>query len=399
MHEQISLFLQDRIDAGDFPSAVYLIAGKGEVIYKDALGHAVVEPQFIAAACDTIYDLASLTKPLVTGLLAALLIENGELKLDSVTRDFFRTHGLDWRQTVTVGSLLSHTSDLPAWKPFYLNVHNPSDITEYILHTPLDANKTAVTYSDLNFMLLSHIVMNRMCCPFDQVARLNIFDPLGLTNTFFNPGRALRSRIAASEKGNEYEKQTCIEQGYLSDWTASIRDAEGSEKRPASAVPDSDGPPADASIQNAFRNYQIWGEVHDGNAYFMGGVAGHAGLFSTAEEIFKIAKQFLPNYTTILKPKTCELFQTNFTKGMNEDRSFAFQLASSPESTAGTNMALESFGHNGFTGTSLWIDPIKERIFILLTNRTHNHPLPFININAVRRRFHDLAIDLLDQNS
>jgi len=146
-----------------------------------------------------------------------------------------------------------------------------------------------------------------------------------------------------------------------------------------------------------WRDYQIWGEVHDGNAWFVGGVAGHAGLFSTAEEIFKVALQFLPNYTTLLKPETCSLFRTNFTKGMNEDRSFAFQLASTPDSTAGKLLSPESFGHLGFTGTSLWIDPVKERIFILLTNRTHHRSLPFANINSVRRSFHDLAADLLEK--
>ena len=131
----------------------------------------------------------------------------------------------------------------------------------------------------------------------------------------------------------------------------------------------------------------------------MGGVAGHAGLFSTAEEVFKIAQQFLPRFTALLKPETCELFCTNFTPGMNEHRSFAFQLASTPDSTAGTLMSPQSFGHLGFTGTSLWIDPVAERVFILLTNRTHNHALPFVNINSVRRRFHDLAIGQLDGNS
>jgi CubicO group peptidase (beta-lactamase class C family) len=155
-------------------------------------------------------------------------------------------------------------------------------------------------------------------------------------------------------------------------------------------------PDGRVSARDPFRKYQIWGEVHDGNAYFMGGVAGHAGLFSTAEEVFKIARQFLPQYTTLLKPETCELFRTNFTKGMNEDRSFAFQLASTEGSTAGTAMSPESFGHNGFTGTSLWIDPVKDRIFVLLTNRTHNHPLPFVNINPVRRQFHDIAIEELE---
>ena len=90
----------------------------------------------------------------------------------------------------------------------------------------------------------------------------------------------------------------------------------------------------------------------------MGGAAGHAGLFSTAEEVFNIALQFLPRFTSLLKPETCELFRTNFTGGLNEDRSVAFQLASTEGSTAGSRMSPESFGHNGFTGTSLWIDPV-----------------------------------------
>jgi CubicO group peptidase (beta-lactamase class C family) len=206
---------------------------------------------------------------------------------------------------------------------------------------------------------------------------------LALKSTVFEPLQLFgKKRIAASEMGNEYEKQTCVELGYLQpDATAGGSDTETSKR----------------GTENSFRDYQIWGEVHDGNARFMGGVAGHAGLFSTAEEVFKIALQFLPNYTTLLKPETCELFRTNFTKGMNEDRSLAFQLASTEGSMAGTKMSAESFGHTGFTGTSLWIDPTKERIFVLLTNRTHAHQLPFVNINSTRRRFNDLAVTLLDE--
>ena len=148
---------------------------------------------------------------------------------------------------------------------------------------------------------------------------------------------------------------------------------------------------------NKFRDYQIWGEVHDGNAWFMGGVAGHAGLFSTAEEVFKMRLQFLPEYTTFLKSRDVQIISYKFHEGMNEARSFAFELAETPGSTAGSKMSPESFGHLGFTGTSLWIDPVQDRIFVPLTNRTHNHPLPFTNINSVRRRFHDLANDLLNR--
>jgi CubicO group peptidase (beta-lactamase class C family) len=146
-----------------------------------------------------------------------------------------------------------------------------------------------------------------------------------------------------------------------------------------------------------WRDYQIWGEVHDGNAYFMNGVSGHAGLFSNAFETFKIAQQFLANQTKLLKPETCELFRKNFTEGFNEARSVAFQLAETKNSTASSALTKDSFGHLGFTGTSLWIEPKTERIFILLTNRTHARELPFPNINETRRKFHELAVHALDQ--
>jgi len=131
--------------------------------------------------------------------------------------------------------------------------------------------------------------------------------------------------------------------------------------------------------------------VHDGNAYFLGGAAGHAVLFSTAEETWRLAQQFLPQRSKLLKPETCELFRKDMTPGLEEARTIGWQTAASPESTAGTDLPRDSFGHTGFTGTSCWIDPQHERVFILLTNRTHGHPRPFVNINSVRRQFHSMA--------
>ena len=129
----------------------------------------------------------------------------------------------------------------------------------------------------------------------------------------------------------------------------------------------------------------------------MNGVSGHAGLFSNALETFKIAQQFLANQTTLLKPETCKLFRTNFTPSLNEARSIAFQLAETKDSTSSSALSKDSFGHLGFTGTSVWIEPETERIFILLTNRTHARELPFANINATRRRFHELAVEALSE--
>lgn len=393
MSDQISRFLQERIKAGDFPSAVYLVAEKGEVVLQDALGYAVVEPERIEAKLDTIYDLASLTKPLVTGLLIAKLVESGKLDPQERIGDLLNEFHVSGNAEITINQLMMHTSGLPDWKPFYLFVDTPEDIPSEIARTLSKPDQEPVTYSDLNFLTLGFAAEYIFGRRLDEIASEAIFTPLGLESTYFNPWSEARPRIAASEKGNEYERQTCIELGYVD---------EENYHPAAEAAPllNKEGSFTDEirNPKSAFRNRLIWGEVHDGNAYSMGGVAGHAGLFSTAGEVFKIAQQFLPNHTTLLKPETCDLFRTNFTKGMNEDRSFGFQLASTKDSTAGTKMSPESFGHNGFTGTSLWIDPVKERVFILLTNRTHAHPLPFVNINSVRRRFHDLAVALLDKN-
>lgn len=145
-----------------------------------------------------------------------------------------------------------------------------------------------------------------------------------------------------------------------------------------------------------WREQTVWGEVHDGNSYFLGGAAGHAGLFSTAFETLQLAKQFHAAMTSLLKAETCRLFRTNMTEGLDEARSLAWQLAATPASTAGPRLTPDSFGHLGFTGTSCWNDPTHERVFILLTNRTHARPLPFVNINSVRRSFHTLAVEALE---
>ncbi|MEO6333738.1 MAG: serine hydrolase [Pyrinomonadaceae bacterium] len=393
MPQRITEFLQTCIDAGDFPSAVYLIAEKGEIIFHDALGYAVVEPERIKARLDTIYDLASLTKVLVTGPLVAKLIESGRVKPSDLVCEFFPSASGEELPALKVGDLLLHTSGLPAWEPLYLTVKDPAAILDYVLRIPVKPGAIDVLYSDLNFQLLGFLLEEHYSEGLNLTFQREVVDLLGLKDTSFVPRESNPiERIAASENGNRYEEQTCVELGYLKG-DPDQPNAEGSSGR-------NEQERATDKIRlphTAFRNGLIWGEVHDGNAHFMGGVAGHAGLFSTAEEVFKIAQQFLPNYTRLLEPGTCELFRTDFTEGMHEDRSFGFQLASTEGSTAGTMMSPDSFGHNGFTGSCLWIDPVKERIFVLLTNRTHNHPLPFVNINSVRRRFHDIAIELLDE--
>jgi len=360
--------LAERIAAGDFPSAVYLVAEGGRVRFGDALGDAVREPSRRPATLETIYDLASLTKPLVTGLLAALLVERGAVELDAAVSRYLPEFELEDKRRVTVRQLLTHTSGLPAWLPLYaLADGDPARVLEVVAAQPLEREPCArVVYSDLGFITLGLLLQRVAGAQLPELASREIFGPLGLARTFFNPEKSFQTEVAACESGgNAYERDVCETQHDL---------------KPASD----------------WRKETIWGEVHDGNAYFLGGAAGHAGLFSTARETLRIAEQFLPRTTRLLAHETCALFRTNMTEGLNEARSFAWQLAATPDSTAGPRLPPESFGHLGFTGTSCWIDPTSERIFILLTNRTHARALPFVNINGVRRRFHTLAVEALD---
>ena len=365
-HSQpISDMLAERIEAGDFPSAVYVVAEAGRVRFADALGDAVREPEVRAATFGTIYDLASLTKPLVTGMLLALLIERGAVGLDAAVSEYLPEFGAGDKRAVTVRHLLTHTSGLPAWQPLYLST-GADRVLETIAAQPLEqAPGERVVYSDLGFITLGLLAQSVTNTQLADLARREIFEPLELRRTFFNPEKAIQAEVAACESGgNSYERGMCETQ-----------------------------PGADKA---QWRERTIWGEVHDGNAYFLGGAAGHAGLFADARETLRLASQFLPGTTALLDPDTCRLFRTNMTEGLNEARSFGWQLAATPESTAGPRLPPEAFGHLGFTGTSCWLDPTTERVFILLTNRTHARALPFVNINGVRRRFHTLAVEALE---
>ena len=362
----ITNLLDEHIKAGDFPSAVYLIGEKERIVFTDSLGHSAVEPYRVTNKLDTIYDLASLTKPLVTGLLCARRVELGELTLDSSVAHYLPEFDRTDKSMITIRELLTHSAGLPAWRPLYLLAEDePERAAGAIASLDLEYKPgTRVVYSDLGFIALGMLLARMTGHSLVDMARNEIFEPLNLKQTFFNPEEALQTGIAACETGNAYERDMMEQSG-------------------AGAYPNS-------------RQRLIWGEVHDGNAYFLGGAAGHAGLFSSAPDTFVLAQQFLPDSSKLLTPQTCTLFRTNMTPGLEESRSLAWQLAETSESTAGLDLPRDSFGHNGFTGTSLWIDPEQKRVLILLTNRTHARQLPFANINAVRRRFNSLAVAALN---
>ena len=325
------------------------------------------EPEQIPASLNTIYDLASLTKPLVTGLLCARGVEAGELDLDSAVADYLPDFNCSDKSAITIRHLLTHTSGLPAWRPLYLLTEDKDKVIAAIAAESLSAQPgERVIYSDLGFILLGFVLQQLSGSDLSVLAAEEIFARLELTRSFFSPAQAARTGIAACENGNAYERDMC-ERDFPSKPYAKWREA------------------------------VVWGQVHDGNAYFLGGAAGHAGLFSTAQETLTIANQFIAGQSRLLTRDTCELFRRNLTEGLNEARSFAWQLAATKDSTAGTTLPLDAFGHTGFTGTSCWIDAEAQRVFILLTNRTHARALPFANINSVRRQFHSMAVTALDE--
>ena len=257
-NDKISEFLRQRIDANDFPSAVYLVAEKGEIVLQDALGLAVVEPEKIEAKTDTIYDLASLTKVLITGLLMAKLVDGGKIVLDERVSALFNSF-TDDKSDITLKNLLTHTSGFEAWRPFYLDNTDISlslpPVSARIAKLPL-ANElnTTVTYSDLNFLVLTGIIERIFDAGVDAIAEKEIIKALGLFDTGYNPPTDKRKRIAASEKGNEFEKQMCIDMGYLA--------GEDPLRKPAQGK-DEVNEASEKGAQFTFRDYQIWGEVHD----------------------------------------------------------------------------------------------------------------------------------------
>ena len=355
----VEAFLDERVDAGDIPGAAYAVAGREGLLAGGAVGRAAAVPEPVEAREDTIYDLASLTKPLVTSFLFLALRKQLDLSPDAPARRYLpEIERLDKRD-ITLRHLLTHTSGLPAWVPLYLKGRA---ISEYLLQVrdiePESPAGSQVIYSCIGHIMLAEILQRTATAPLDELAQEIIVAPLGLASTGFRPPEAWLDRVAATEDSCQYERRL--------------------------VGPDGDG-------FEGFGRGIVRGEVHDRNAWALGGIAGNAGLFSTAEETTRLALEFLGAGSGLLDQEAVRLAQTDHTSGLAEARSFAFRIASRGETAAGPDLPPESFGHNGFTGTSVWIDPLAARVYTLLTNRLHPIAVEGFDMNALRRRFHSLA--------
>jgi serine-type D-Ala-D-Ala carboxypeptidase len=322
----IQSFLQREIDLGSFPSASWAIGTRDGVMETGALGHAVAVPFRIAASEETVFDCASITKPLVTGTLILQAVAEGKIGLDDEYRGF------------TFRELLTHTSGLRAWLPLYALGDYLEAIEKHGVERP---RGTGVTYSDLNFVLLFY-ALGEILGNYREAARARIFAPLGLQDSFFDLPRAVLPRIAATEWGQRFEYGMC----------------------------------SSRSIKfNGFREGLMWGQTNDGNSFHAGGTCGNAGLFSTACDVFRIVQGFMRGELVPLQ------LVEEATHPHAGDRGLAWQ-------TSGPDLNSRSFGHMGFTGTSVWSD--EGRIFVLLTNRVHPCAAP-IGMQKIRGTFHELA--------
>lgn len=316
-------FLQHEIDAGSFPGASYAYGSLTGLERLHALGNAVAVPLRIAATPDTIYDLASLTKVLVTTILVLQAIAEKRIALDDEFEGF------------RYYDLLTHTTGLKAWLPLYaLDERYDRAILAHGVET---APPAAVTYSDLNFILLWYAIERIFDDAYVTLARERIFTPLGLRDTMFHPPAAFRPRIAATEWGQRYEAKMTAERGFTF---------------------------------SRFRQHLLWGETHDGNAFYAGGTCGNAGLFGTARDVFRIAQAFASGE---LVPRELVVLSTAAREG---DRGLGWQV---------TELG---YGHTGFTGTSVWVK--EDRISVLLTNRVHPCAAP-VAMQRIRRQFHSLS--------
>jgi CubicO group peptidase (beta-lactamase class C family) len=365
--------LQKAIDQQTFPAASLAVTRQGSLIALKALGHFTYEPSsekiqagapFLASFArsgegainpTTLFDLASLTKIIATTPMAMLLYERGLLDLDApvsaIVPEFTQDAAKDPRRhEVTLRMLLTHSSGLPAYEKLYLKAQTHAELLQSVFTTPLAANPgTHAQYSDIGFILLGTALERLADESLDRFCQREIFAPLAMTNTTFNPPQEIRAQIPPTQ-----EDQT-------------------------------------------FRHRIIQGEVQDENAFILGGVAPHAGLFSTAEDLAKFAQAMLNQGNPTLRPETVALFTRRESEPAGTTRALGWDTPSSP-SQSGKYFSPQSFGHLGYTGTSLWIDPTRQLSITLLTNRTwpdcSNQA-----IKQIRPKFHDAIIEALEKNA
>jgi beta-glucosidase-like glycosyl hydrolase/CubicO group peptidase (beta-lactamase class C family) len=323
---EVDRILADFVERRAFPGGVVAVGRGDALVHLSAFGRQTYDPGSPAVTPETIYDVASLTKVVATTTMAMILVDEERLGLDAPVQSFLPRFEGRGKEAVTVRQLLSHSSGLDWWAPLYEEARGPEDYLQRVQAMELAYEPgTRSLYSDLGLILLGEVLERAAGEPLDAFARRRVLEPLGMTDTLFRPGADLLPRIAPTER-------------------------------------------------DEWRGRLLHGEVHDENAFALGGVAPHAGLFSTAGDLARFARMIVAGgvfeHRRIVSRKTVEEFVRR--AGVPDStRALGWDTKSAEGSSAGTLFSPASFGHTGFTGTSLWIDPERELFVILLTNRVH----------------------------
>ncbi len=350
-------FLASAVREGAFPGAAYGVVERGVVRGLGAVGRFTYEDGSPSVEPGTSFDLASVTKVVATTAMAMLLHQRGELQLDmplgGLLPHFIGGTDQTRRGAVTLRLLLAHASGLPAYEPFFEQCRGAAALQEAVLALPLEhAPGTRTAYSDPGFILLGMALEALVREPLCQWSRREVFEPLGMTGTRFCPEQPDWPLIPPSEE------------------------------------------------DTLFRHRRIQGEVQDENCFVLGGVSGHAGLFAPTRDLLAFAESLLrplQNATekTLFRAETVQLFSARADLVPGSSRALGWDTPSGHPSSSGSRLSRAAFGHLGFAGTSLWIDPVRELGVVLLTNRSfpsrENR-----RIQEVRPRFHDTLIDELD---
>jgi CubicO group peptidase (beta-lactamase class C family) len=347
--------LESGIRDGTTPGAVAVVGYRGRIVLAAAVGRTRYEREAPEVRLDTLYDLASLTKVVATTTLAMIEVERGRLDLEASIATYLPELRGDEKESIRVADLLAHSSGMLWWTDLYRRVGGvPAEeaerrALEEVFRLPLEsAPGTATVYSDLGILLLGEILERLSGLPLDRLAAERIFRPLGMEETRYRPPADLLPRIAPTE---------------LDPW----------------------------------RGRLVHGEVHDENAAALGGVAPHAGLFSTAGDLAVFAQFLLDGGVyggaRLLRGDTIGRFTRRAERVTGSSRALGWDTPSE-QSSAGRFFSASSYGHTGFTGTSLWIDPERELFAILLTNRVHP-TRENRKISELRPRFHDAVVRAL----
>ena len=325
-----------------FPGAIAVVGTHSGVVAAVAVGALDWSAGSTAPNVATLWDLASLTKVVALTSAVMQLSASGQLDLDAPVQRYLPEWTGPWKDQVRVRDLLTHTTGLPAWRPLYKETESREAAIALVVSTPLDvAPGQRMVYSDLGAILMGQIVERISGAPFDEYVQRRIFDPLGMPATRFRPPAAWRDHIAPTE---------------VDPW----------------------------------RQRHLRGEVHDENAFRLGGISSHAGLFSSASDLTRFARMLLNGGTLdgvrVLDSTTIKAF-TSVQNARLSARGMGWETANGNNS-GGRRMSRQAFGHTGFTGTSLWIDPERDVFVLLLTNR--------VNPTRENRRIGDVRISLSD---